>query len=128
MKNMYLVTIRGADREALVNILDAVEGKAANVEISVLAPTESVAEGIRFKPSAPRRGPKGGKRGSKVNAAILSAMSNAPASIQDMKAALSQAGMAPSSLSTGLAILTKSGQIERVGEGLYGLKVMKAAE
>lgn len=125
MKNMYLVTVRGVDREALVSILDAVEGKEVNIEMLALAPAE--VGKTKIIPSASRKARKG-KRGSKVNTAILNALSNGPASIQDMKAALSQAGMAPSSLSTGLAMLTKSGQIERVGEGLYGLKVMKAAE
>lgn len=127
MKSMYVVTLKVANREVLADIIDAVEGKAESVEVAVWAPQTELA--MPAVPRTPRvRKERRSKRGSKVNTAILKAMNDAPASIAALKAALSQAGMAPSSLSTGLATLTKLGQVERVGEGLYGLKVKLAAE
>ena len=66
------------------------------------------------------------QRTSKVNATLLAALNNGPQSLKEMKAALSNAGMAPSSISTGLAQLQRKNQIERVGDGLYALK--QAAE
>jgi hypothetical protein len=36
--------------------------------------------------------------------------------------------MSPGSLSTGLAFLQRSKQVERIQDGLYGLKMPQAAE
>ena len=45
-----------------------------------------------------------------------------------MRAALAREGMSESSLSTGLAILQKSGQIQREGDGTYFLSAHEGAE
>jgi len=69
------------------------------------------------------------KRGSKVNAAILKALKgDTVVTVADLKAALVQAGLAASSLPTGLAQLQKSGEIMRAGDGLYALAERIAAE
>lgn len=91
--------------------------------------TESapVAEGSSApKPKPPRPifrrkvgGKLGRKRGSVVNTAILTAIGDGQATIQQMKLALSRAGRSPGSLSTGLAFLQKEGIVERTGTGLY---------
>ena len=72
--------------------------------------------------SAPR-----GKRKSKVIETILETLGHSQASAAELRAALARAGMAESSLSTGLAILQKSGQIQRDGHGAYYLAEREAA-
>lgn len=136
MKNRYIVTLMVADRNALADIIDAVEGKATSVEITTVsnvAPLSKDALAAVIAPKIPRmRRERRSKRRSKVNEAILNAVTANRASIGDLKIALENAGMSASSLSTGIAVLTKSGQIERVGDGLYalksGIKTMKAVE
>ena len=73
--------------------------------------------------SAPR-----GKRKSKVIETILETLGHSQASAAELRAALASAGMAVSSLSTGLAILQKSGQIQRDGHGTYFLSAHEGAE
>ena len=53
------------------------------------------------------------KRKSKVVEIILDVVGHGHASASDLRGALSRAGMSESSLSTGLSILQKSGQIQR---------------
>lgn len=125
MKNTYTVTLKVANREALADIIDAVGDKAQSVEIAASAPApKSSAETIMS--AVPRRrkasAQLGRRRGSKVNTTILEAMNGGQASVADLKSALEKAGMSPASLSTGIAALTKAGEIERVGDGLYGRK------
>jgi hypothetical protein len=73
--------------------------------------------------SAPR-----GKRKSKVVETILETLGHSQASAAELRAALAREGMAESSLSTGLAILQKSGQIQRDGHGTYFLSAHEGAE
>ena len=60
-------------------------------------------------------------RGSKVNNAILGKLREGRAHSADLRTALADAGLAPGSLSTGLALLQKAGQIKRLGDGVYEL-------
>lgn len=73
--------------------------------------------------SAPR-----GKRKSKVVETILETLGRSQASAAELRAALAREGMSESSLSTGLAILQKSGQIQRDGHGTYFLSAHEGAE
>ena len=66
-------------------------------------------------------------RGSKVNDTIVQALENGPMSAKDLRGTLEAAGLAPGSLSTGLALLQRSRTVKRLGEGLYGLATMQEA-
>ena len=91
---------------------------------------EKVVEGARLDPSAMRgsRGAPRGKRKSKVVEIILDMVGHGHASASDLRGALSRAGMSESSLSTGLSILQKSGQIRRdPNSGEYHLAEREAA-
>lgn len=127
MKSTYVVTLKVANREVLADIIDAVEGKATSIEIATATSNETSVK-PRAPFSAPSRSPtarreRRTKRRSKVNDAIIGAMDGGRrASLKDLKTALETAGMSASSLSTGIAALTKAGQIERVGDGEYALK------
>ena len=72
------------------------------------------------------RAPRG-KRKSKVVEIILDMVGHGHASASDLRGALSRAGMSESSLSTGLAVLQKSGQIKRGDDGDYYLSAREAA-
>ena len=123
MKNAYSVAIKVADRLMLADLLDAIGPYAQSAEITVIngAPKAVTAPAPKAAPKLTgmiRRGPKR----SKVNEAIRNAVSGGKASIAALKIALEEAGMSPASLSTGIAALTKSGEIERVGDGEYARK------
>ena len=85
--------------------------------------------GVELDPSAMRgRGQVvRTKRKSKVIEIILDMVGHGHASASDLRGALSRAGMSESSLSTGLSILQKSGQIKRGDNGEYYLSVREAA-
>jgi hypothetical protein len=68
------------------------------------------------------------KRGSVVNDIILRALAGGPRPVAELKQALVDGGRAPGSLSTGLAFLQASGDVERGSEGIYQLKVREAAQ
>jgi hypothetical protein len=72
--------------------------------------------------SAPR-----GKRKSKVVDTILLTLKEGPTHSAELRSALASRGMSESSLSTGLSILQKSGQIKRDDDGAYYLSVREAA-
>ena len=72
--------------------------------------------------SAPR-----GKRKSKVVETILETLGSRQANAAELRAALAREGMSESSLSTGLSILQKSGQIKRDDDGAYYLAEREAA-
>jgi hypothetical protein len=72
--------------------------------------------------SAPR-----GKRKSKVIETILETLGSRQANAAELRAALAREGMSESSLSTGLSILQKSGQIKRDDDGAYYLAEREAA-
>ena len=133
MKNSYTIIAKVADRMMLADLLDAIEGYATSVEVSVTnnapAPASAPKPAVMAAPktiskSTPKkvRGAQRNPKRSKVNDAIRTAVSGGKASIAALKIALEEAGMSPASLSTGIAALTKSGEIERVGDGEYALK------
>lgn len=61
------------------------------------------------------------KRGSKVFETILDRLSKGEAVAADLRSSLEAAGLSPSSLSTGLALLQKNGKIRRSDGGSYAL-------
>ena len=67
------------------------------------------------------------KRKSKVVDTILSTLKEGSVPAASLRSALAARGMSESSLSTGLSILQKSGQIERDPNGNYYLTAREAA-
>ena len=119
----YTVTIQLANREQFNNFIDNVGPVVGQLVVTVEADQE--AEATSGEPAA---APKARQlRGSKVNDTILAALHNSTLTVKQLKEALEQADLSPGSLSTGIAVLQKSGQIERVGEGLYALAGYKQA-
>jgi hypothetical protein len=84
----------------------------------------------QLHPAAPTRLPHKTRapRGSKVNDALINALADGPRDTKALKEALVKANLAAGSLSTGVAQLMKSGQIERSADGMYSLPTRKAAE
>ena len=129
MKNTYTITAQVVDRTMLADLLDAIEGKATSVEIKVSngAPkaasvTSKAASGTpKAAPRQASNGQRSPKR-SRVNETIREALQNGSGKVSDLKEKLISAGMSAASLSTGIAALTKAGEIERVGDGEYALK------
>ena len=117
MVNKYTVTLQLADRNAFTSFVDSIGPLVERLVVTVQAGESEPA-------SAPKeRVP----RGSKVNDTILEMLQNGPASVKDLKEALEARNLSAGSLSTGLAALQKSGAIQRVGEGNYGLALQQAA-
>ena len=85
--------------------------------------------GEELDPSAMRgnRGAPRGPRKSKVIDTILNVLLNGAAPANQLRRALAERGMSESSLSTGLSILQKSGQIKRDDDGAYYLSAREAA-
>jgi hypothetical protein len=117
MKNTYSATIKMNSAEQLAAFIDSIGPLVESVLITT-TPVEraAVAAPMAKKPVKPTH-----VRVSKVNDAILARLANAPATVRELKEALERVHLSAGSLSTGIAALTKSGQIERVGEGVYGL-------
>jgi DNA-binding transcriptional ArsR family regulator len=126
--SQYTVTLQIHDQKQFLHFIETVGPVAGQLLVTVTA-EEQTTESPTFQKAketfreAVRRGP----RGSKVNDAILDALQNSTLTVRQLKEALERAGMSPGSLSTGIAALTKSGQIERVGEGTYALVGMQRA-
>jgi hypothetical protein len=91
-----------------------------------IAPIQSRDES-EAAPKAPVKARRG-RKGSKVNDTIRSALQHGSQSIKELKNALEARGLSPGSLSTGLAQLQSAREVERVGDGVYALKVAEAAE
>ena len=72
------------------------------------------------------RAPRGPRK-SKVIETILSVLQDGAAAANQLRRALAERGMSESSLSTGLSILQKSGQIKRDDDGAYYLSAREAA-
>ena len=77
-------------------------------------------------PDAPSKEPRAPRSSSEgklsVNAAIKQRLERGRATISELKDSLIGAGKSAASLSTGIAALTKSGEIERTGDGEYALR------
>jgi hypothetical protein len=125
VKNTYTITAQVADRTVLADLLDAIEGYTTSVEIAVTnsAPKAAAAPAAAPVKAAPKpvRAKRNPKR-SKVNDTIRESLRRGPTTVGALKDDLAAAGMSPASLSTGIAALTKSGEIERTGDGEYALK------
>jgi DNA-binding transcriptional ArsR family regulator len=113
MKNTYSATIKMNSAEQLARFIDEIGPLVESVLI-----TTTPVERATIAATAPA--PK--VRTSKVNDAILATLrQHGEASVRELKEALERVHLSAGSLSTGIAYLTKSGQIERVREGVYGL-------
>ena len=124
----YTVTIQLADRDSFVHFVDNVGPVVGQLVVTVEADQEAEAEAeAEAAPDEPAAPKVRQLRGSKVNDTILAALHNSTLTVKQLKEALEQADLSPGSLSTGIAMLQKSGQIERVGEGLYALAGYKQA-
>jgi DNA-binding transcriptional ArsR family regulator len=119
MKNTYSATIKMNSAEQLARFIDEI---GPLVE-SVLITTQLVdrAEAIHKMHSPAKKATPPKVRGSKVNGAILARLATGEATVKELKEALERIHLSAGSLSTGLAALTKAGQIERIGEGVYAL-------
>ena len=99
---------------------------SVNPKIEKLVDNTGLDAGVRLDKSA-MSAPRG-KRKSKVVNTILSTLQDGQASAAKLRSALAQEGMSESSLSTGLQILQKSGQIKRDPDsGEYHLAAREAA-
>jgi hypothetical protein len=124
--NTYEITIKLPNKEAFTDFIEKVGPVAGQMTVSVSKVVREQSIGDTQSPYKPRRehGPPQPKRvrSSKVNDTILATLGEqGEASAKDLKDALERASLSPGSLSTGLAALQKSGQIERVREGVYGI-------
>ena len=118
MKNTYVVKVYVDNREELVDMFDKLATvNGVTYEVSVKR-SEPVVRAARKAPEGERAQSSGGGKLS-VNEAILQALDQGPASVGALKEALLSAGKSAASLSTGIAALTKSGKIERSGDGEY---------
>jgi predicted Rossmann fold nucleotide-binding protein DprA/Smf involved in DNA uptake len=124
--SQYTVTLQLNDQKQFLHFMDTV-GPVAGQLLVTVAPEESAAVPPEWREPERREPNRRGPRGSKVNNTILEALQNSTLTVRQLKEALEHAGMSPGSLSTGIAALTKSGQIERVGEGTYALVGMQRA-
>lgn len=107
------------DKKELIDFIDAgLASKATIVPVQANAPAPIEA--------APKRGAPRGPRGSKVHDSIIRRLRSGSSSLKELRGALEADGLAPNSVSTGLALLQKSGQVERIGDGVYALR--QAAE
>src|SRR5579864_2074466 len=123
--NEYTVTIR-LNRDQFDHFLENVGPLVDRLVVTVkqIALTES--EPVR---AAPQRAPAPRPmRGSKVNDTIMATLGAGPQPVKALKEALENANLSPGSLSTGIAALIKDGRIERVGDGVYGVTMARAAE
>ena len=109
----YSITLKLTEKQLLAFVADLSEPLEMTVKaIAAQTPEEEQA------PVKQRRGP----RTSKVNDAIVAALKDGARQPNDLKEALQKAGLSPGSLSTGLAALQKSGQVNRDPNGGYFLK------
>jgi hypothetical protein len=117
--NTYKITFT-LNKDQLVSFVDTAGPLLTKATITVIKDEPDVIRAIH------RVKVKRGPRGSKVNDAIRSAMKPGPQTVAVLKEALERAGLSAGSLSTGLAVLQKANEVERVGEGVYGLKNQQA--
>jgi hypothetical protein len=120
--NTYSVTLN-LTKDQFLNLIDAAAPLLAQATIKVI---KEPADAIHAMHPKAKRASK--LRGSKVNDTILTTIASGSATVKQLKEALEKAGMSAGSLSTGLAALSRSGQIERISDGVYGAKVREAAE
>jgi hypothetical protein len=128
MKNTYSATIKMNSPEQLARFIEEIGPLVESVVITT-TPVERFASAAPAKAAVAKRVALGAIRGSKVNDTIVTALQNGPTTVKELKQALEAAGLSPGSLSTGIAHLQRSGEIERVGEGSYAIfNVPRVAE
>ena len=120
MRNTFSATVNFSNADQLASFIDAIGHLVDSINI-VTARQERVVAPPPVRSAPPKL------RGSKINTTILNALAGGPKTVKEMKEALEGAGMSAGSLSTGLATLQKAREVERIGDGLYGLVGMKAA-
>ena len=118
MKNTYSVTIKMNSAEQLAHFIDMVGPLVESVLIMTTPIERPQPTGKNLTKAEAKKTPQ---RVSKVNETILATVQNGPATVKQLKEALEAKHLSASSLSTGLASLSKGGKLSRVGEGLYGL-------
>lgn len=121
----YRVTATFSEKELLnfINVngsvgvkIEAVRDPDTESPYGFDSPIQAAARRRPMAAKATRR-----KRGSKVFEAILDRLSKGEAVAADLRSSLEAAGLSPTSLSTGLALLQKNGKIRRGAEGSYTL-------
>jgi hypothetical protein len=117
MKNTYSATIKMNSAEQLARFIDEI---GPLVE-SVLITTTPVDKPFHAMAPTPKKVTPPKVRVSKVNDTILATLQNGPASVRELKEALEARHLSAGSLSTGIAALTKSGEVYRESEGVYAL-------
>jgi hypothetical protein len=125
MKNTYSATIKMNSAEQLAAFIDSIGPLVESVVITT-TPVEGVVRPQR-EHGPPKKAAPLKVRASKVNNAILDLLSHGHQPVRALKEALESRNLSAGSLSTGIAALTKSGQIERVAEGVYGLVAYEQA-
>jgi hypothetical protein len=119
----YTVTLRLSDQAQFIHFIDTVGPAMDRLVVTVKSTEqEDAIPDTPIRPAKPAvaratRGP----RGSKVNTAILQALMGGSRTVKELKAALEAGNLSPGSLSTGLAVLQRSKQVQRIEDGLYGL-------
>ncbi len=123
--NEYTVTIR-LNRDQFDHFVENVGPLVERLVVTVKQIASADVEPTKVAPTkaaAPRS-----MRGSKVNDTIMTTLGSGPQPVKVLKEALENADLSPGSLSTGIAALIKDGRIERVGDGVYGMVMARAAE
>jgi hypothetical protein len=119
MKSTYAATIKMNSAEQMARFIEEIGPLVESVTITTT--TTAVA-------ATPKKAPPPKVRFSKVNDAILEALKGGPTQVRALKEALEARHLSAGSLSTGIAALTKSGDIYRESEGVYALSIAQAAE
>jgi hypothetical protein len=131
--NEYTVTLRLNNREQFINFIETVGPAVDRVVVTVqtdeqVAPPSTADSPMMHRAQTRQESRKRGPRGSKVNTTIIEALQAGPRTLKELKDALAAADLSPGSLSTGLAALQRSREVERIEDGLYGLTMRQAAE
>jgi hypothetical protein len=114
--------------EEFIEMVQQRLGPNNNLKVEKIIDKTDKADEARLDPSA-MRAPRGKRKSkSKVVETILSVLQDGSAGAGTLRTALAARGLSGSSLSTGLAVLQKRGQIKRSDGGDYYLVVKEAAE
>jgi hypothetical protein len=115
-----------AMRDVQIKVRVPVADLAAALAEALQAEAPTMLKPMPLEEEAPRPRAPRAPRGSKVGELIKKALVGAPRTSSQLRDVLKDAGFSPSSLSTTLSILQKSGEVERSVDGTYAFA--KAAE
>ncbi len=118
MKNTFSITIKMTSADQLAAFINEVGPLVESITITTTPTERPTAQPAGKKPAEAKKAPQ---RVSKVNDTIMGAVQNGPVTVKQLKEALEAKHLSASSLSTGIASLTKDGRLTRVAEGIYGL-------